>query len=81
MIQRKSTPSIRRTQRIRTTSHPQHNPQWQTVLQQLKRIPAKTIMAETNLSRSQVKAIRNGHALPHVTHQRRLLKVAQLTIS
>lgn len=56
-------------------ANPRRDPQWQMALQQLKHIPARTIMAETALSRSQVKAIRNGHALPRSANRQRLLHV------
>jgi hypothetical protein len=55
---------------------PSHDPHWQLALQQLKRIPVKTLAAETGLSRSQLIAIRNGHARPRAANRQRLLQVA-----
>lgn len=34
-------------------------------------------MAETELSRTQVKVIRNGYSLPHLINLQRLLKLTQ----
>jgi hypothetical protein len=56
---------------------PRHDPTWQRALQHLKRIPIETLMAETELSRSQLIAIRNGHARPRAANRQRLLQVAQ----
>ncbi len=48
---------------------PSHGP-WQTLVRPvLKQIPVRRLQGETGMSPSQLKAIRNGHALPHFTHR------------
>jgi hypothetical protein len=54
----------------------EHGP-WQTlVLPVLKRIPVRRLQEQTGMSPSQLKAIRNGHALPHHSNREALLRVA-----
>jgi hypothetical protein len=51
---------------------PDQDPWRRLVVPVLKRMPLRAIQEQTGLSRSQIKAIRNGHARPHATHREEL---------
>jgi len=55
---------------------PGHRRWQQLVLPVLKRIPLRRLHEQTDMSPSRLKAIRNGHSLPHPTHRAALIRVA-----
>jgi hypothetical protein len=56
---------------------PREDP-WRTiVLPVLKQMPRRALMEATGLSRSQVTAIRNGHAMPRLHHRAVLIRAAE----
>jgi hypothetical protein len=54
---------------------PQHAPWQQLVLPVLKQIPVHRLQEQTGMSPSQLKAIRNGHALPHYSNRATLIRI------
>jgi hypothetical protein len=50
---------------------------WSTlVVPMLKRMSLRRIQEQTGMGRTQIKAVRNGHARPHATHRAALLRAA-----
>jgi hypothetical protein len=53
-----------------------HDPEWETVVAVLKRIPRARLTQETGLSRRALTALRNGHALPRPKTREALVRAA-----
>jgi hypothetical protein len=52
------------------------DPAWEAVVAVLKRVPCSRLMKETELARSTIKALRNGHTQPHGRAREALTQVA-----
>jgi hypothetical protein len=56
--------------------HPRHDAWAQVVVPVLKLMPLRTLQERTGMSRSQLQAIRNGHAEPRARHRDALMQAA-----
>jgi hypothetical protein len=56
--------------------YPRHGAWAQVVVPVLRAMPLRTLQEGTGMSRSQLQAIRNGHAEPHARHRDALTRAA-----